>query len=366
MKAAVLYELNTPLVIEDLTLQEPGTGEVQVRLSASGICHSDWHVVTGDFPRRPMPVVLGHEGAGVIESVGPGVTRVSPGDHVILSWSPECGKCFYCLRGKPALCEIFIGPRRNGTMLDGTTRLKRRGKTVYQFVTIATFGEQTVVPQEACIPIRKDAPLKAASLIGCGVTTGVGAVRNTVGVRAGDSVVVYGCGGIGLNVLQGAARHGAEPIIAVDRVPKKLETAKTFGATHGLVAGDDTLKEILDLTDGRGADYVFEAIGIPEVQEKAFDAVRPTGTLVLVGAAPLESTIKLPSFNITLQEKRIVGSLYGSGTARHDFPLLLDWYMAGKLKLDELISQEYRLEDINKAFEDMLSGEVARGIIVYD
>ena len=366
MKAAVVHEHNSPFVIEDVTLEEPGPGEVQVRLAASGVCHSDWHVMIGHLFRRPMPVVLGHEGAGVVEAVGSGVTRVGPGDHVILSWAPECGTCFYCLRDRPGLCETFLNPRRNGTMLDGTTRLRLGSQTVHQFNTVSTFAEQTVVPQEACVPIRKDVSLKTASLIGCSVTTGVGATRNTVQIRPGDSVVVYGCGGVGLNLLQGAALHGAEPIIAVDQVAAKMDIAKAFGATHTVIAGDNTLEAIRDLTDGRGVDYVFEAIGIPEVQEEAYEAVRIGGTLVLVGVSPVGSSISLPSLMLTVHEKSVVGCFYGSSNPRRDFPLFVDLYLAGKLKLDELISREYALDEINAAFEHMLTGEAARGLIVFE
>ena len=366
MKAAVVHELNAPFVIEDVALEEPGPGEVRVRMAASGVCHSDWHVLTGAFPRRPMPVVLGHEGAGVVEATGRGVAHVEPGDHVILSWAPACSTCFYCLRDRSGLCETFLEPRRKGTMLDGTTRMRIHDERVHQFNTVSTFAERTVVPEQACIPVGKELSLKIAALVGCAVMTGVGATLYTVQIRPGDSVVVYGCGGVGLNVLQGAALHGAEPIIAIDQAPAKMELARTFGATHPLVADEGTTDAIRDLTGGRGADYVFEAIGIPAVQEAAFEALRPGGTLVLVGAAPVGSSISLPPLTITLHEKRVIGSLYGSSNPRRDFPMLLDLYAAGKLKLDELISREYRLDEINEAFEAMLGGEVARGLIVFD
>lgn len=365
MKAAVLYEPKTPFVIEDVELEEPGPGEVLIRVATSGVCHSDWHVVTG-ATEHPMPVVLGHEAAGVVEAVGDGVTRVELGDHVILNWAPDCGECFYCLRGKPNLCETFVGPLWAGTMLDGTTRLRIDGEMVYHFSGLATFAEKTVVPQETCIPVREDVPLKAASLVGCAVTTGVGATMNTVQIRPGDSVVVYGCGGVGLNIVQGAALCGAETIIAVDQVPAKTDIARNFGATHALIASDDTIEAIQGLTGGRGADYTFEAIGIPAVQEVALEAVRPGGTLVLVGIAPMGSATNFPGAILARQEKNVVGSYYGTANTRRDFPLILDLYMAGKLKLDELISREYALDEINLAYEAMLSGEVARGVIVFE
>lgn len=365
MRAAVLHEPQTPFVIEDLVLDAPGPGEVLIRMAATGVCHSDWHVVTGDT-EHPLPAVLGHEGAGVVEAAGDGVTGVEPGDHVILNWAPDCGECFYCLRGKPNLCETFVGPLWAGTMLDGTTRLSLDGEPVYHFSGLATFAEQAVVPQETCIPIRKDVPLKAASLVGCAVTTGVGAVMNTVQVRPGDSVVVYGCGGVGLNIVQGAALCGAETIIAVDRVLAKMDIAENFGATHTVLAGADTVETIKELTGGRGADYAFEAIGVPAVQEEALEVVRPGGTLVLAGLAPMGSATNFPGAILVRQEKNVVGSYYGTANTRRDFPMILDLYMAGKLKLDELISQEYALNEINTAYEAMLSGEVARGVIVFE
>jgi Zn-dependent alcohol dehydrogenase len=251
-------------------------------------------------------------------------------------------------------------------MLDGSPRLSIDGEPVYHYCGLASFAEYAVVPQESCIPIRKDVPLRAASLVGCAVATGVGAAMYTAQVRPGQSVVVYGCGGIGLNVLQGAALCGAGTIIAVDTNTTKLELARPFGATHTLIAGDDTLEAIRDLTGGRGADQVFEAVGAPAVQEAAFAAVRPGGTLTLVGLSPMGTGTNLPGAVIVRKEITIKGSYYGTVNPRRDFPLFLDLYMAGKLKLDELVTQEYALEQINEAYDAMLTGEVARGVIVFD
>ena len=364
MKAAVLHEVGGPFVIEDLTLQEPGAGEVLVRMVAAGICHSDWHFVTGAL-QRPFPVVLGHEGAGVVEEVGAGVTRVRPGDHVILNWSPDCGSCFYCKRGRNNLCERFLRARRGGTLMDGTTRLQLGNEMVHQFSTVSTFAEYGVTDEASCVAIERDVPFEVGAVVGCAVMTGFGAVMNTEQVRADDSVAVYGCGGIGLNILQGAALCGAEPIIAVDRVPEKLNTARGFGATHAIEAGEETVEEIRSLTEGRGADYVYEAVGLPVLQEEAFEAVRPGGDLIIVGVAPRDSTARFSTFAVHAQEKRVVGCLYGTANTRRDFPLILDLYKKGKLKLDELISRKYRLEDINTAYEDLLNGEINRGVIVY-
>ncbi|MEQ8671945.1 MAG: Zn-dependent alcohol dehydrogenase [Aggregatilineales bacterium] len=367
IQAAVLNAPNTPFDIESLELAYPQRGEVRVKLAASGVCHSDYHLMAGTT-LHPMPVVCGHEGAGVVEAVGEGVSRVKVGDHVTLSWTPDCGECFYCRAGKPNLCETYTEPIWAGTMLDGTTRLDREGEPIYLYCGLGTFSEYTVVPEQSCIPIRKDVPLKIASLIGCAVATGVGAVIYTAGVRPGESVVVFGCGGVGLNVIQGAALAGAGVIIAVDLNEEKMKLARAFGATHTVLSNsddEDTLKQIRDLTGGRGADVAFEAVGLPALQELALAAARPGGKIVLAGLAPMGSSTNLPGSILTRQEKTVMGSYYGTVNPARDFPLLLDLYMAGKLKLDELISKEYTLDQINEAFDSMLQGEVARGIIVY-
>jgi NDMA-dependent alcohol dehydrogenase len=364
IKAALLVETGKPFIIEELTLAAPREGEVLVRIAASGVCHSDYHVMTGTT-KHPLPCVCGHEGAGVVEAVGANVTRARIGDHVVLSWAPECGHCFYCQHGKPNLCDTFVGPIWAGTMLDGTPRLSWNSQPVYHYCGLASFAEYAVVPQESCIPIRKDVPLEVASLVGCAVATGVGAAIYTAGVRPGESVVVYGCGGIGLNILQGAALSGASTIIAVDSSPTKMEIARDFDATHALMADHHTLQAIRDLTGGRGADHVFEAVGIPAVQEAALEAVRPGGTLTLVGLSPMGSGTNLPGAVITRQEKVIKGSYYGTVNPSRDFPLMIDMYMAGKLKLDHLISHRYPLESINAAYDAMLGGGVARGVIVF-
>lgn len=365
IKAALLFAPGQPLAIETITLDEPKAGEVRVKVIASGVCHSDYHVMTGDT-RQPMPVILGHEGAGIVEAIGEGVTRVKVGDHVVLTWTPDCGECFYCLRGQPYLCTTFTDPLWAGTQLDGTCRTHRAtGEDVYLYCGLGTFAEYTVVPQQACIPIRQDVPLSVAALVGCAVATGVGAALYTSPVRAGESVAIFGCGGIGLNIVQGAAMSGAYPIIAVDTNTTKMDLARAFGATHALMSDDHTIQHIRDLTEGRGCDHVFEAVGLPSVQENALAAVRPGGSLILVGLAPMGTGTNLPGAVLTRQEKTVKGSYYGSVQSRRDFPRLLEFYRAGQLKLDELISREYALEDINVAFEAMLKGEVARSIIVY-
>jgi S-(hydroxymethyl)glutathione dehydrogenase / alcohol dehydrogenase len=364
IQAAVLLEANRRFEILELDLEEPRQGEVLVKMAASGVCHSDWHVATGDT-KQPMPVVTGHEGAGTIVQVGAGVSRVKVGDAITLSWTPDCGECFYCMRGQPNLCETYTTPLWKGVMLDGTPRLSWNGKPVYHYCGLATFAEYAVVPEQACIPIHPDIPLKVAALVGCAVATGVGATLYTAPVKMGDSVVVYGAGGIGLNIIQGAYYAGATTIIAIDTHPNKATIAKQFGATHFLLANDHTLEVIRALTDGRGAEHVYESVGLPSVQETALNAVRPGGTLTLVGLSPMGSGTNLPSAIIVRQEKTIKGSYYGSVSPRRDFPLLLDMYQKGRLKLDELISQEYRLDQINQAYSAMLSGSIARGVIVF-
>jgi Zn-dependent alcohol dehydrogenase len=340
-----------------------------VRIAASGVCHSDWHLVTGDT-KHPMPCVAGHEGAGVVEFVGSGVTDVSVGDHVVLNWAPSCGSCFYCTRGRSNLCDTYTGPTWAGTMLDGATRLHARdGSPVYHYCGLATFADHVVVPRVSVVPIRKDVPLESGALVGCAVATGVGAAMFTAGVQAGESVVVIGCGGVGLNILQGAALCGASTIIAVDSNEQKQALARTFGATHFVFAhGRDahaTLERVRALTDGRGADHAFEAVGIPALQELAFAAARPGGTVTLAGLAPMGSSTNLPGAVIARQEKMIKGSYYGTVHAPRDFPMLLDLYMNKKLKLDELISKRWPLEQINEAFDEMLTGGVARGVVVF-
>lgn len=364
VRAAVLSDQNQPFEVIELDLAEPREGEVLVRLAASGVCHSDWHLVTG-ATKHPLPVVAGHEGAGIVEAVGPGVNRVVPGDHVILSWSPACGHCFYCLNSKPNLCSSFIGPMWAGTMLDGTPRLSFKGQPVYHFCGLATFASKAIVAQESCIPISKDVPLDIAALVGCAVSTGVGAVFYTAGVRPGESVVVFGCGGVGLNILQAAALSGATTVIAVDTNPVKMDLARQFGATHTLLADADTRGKIKELTDGRGADYVFEAVGTPALQEEGLRTTRPGGTLVLVGLSSVKEPTNLPGAYITRQEKVIKGCYYGSVDTDRDFPLILDLYAAGKIKLDELVSHSYPLDQINDAYAAMLGGEVARGVLVF-
>ena len=364
IKAAVFYEPGVPFKVETLDLDEPRAGEVLIKVGAAGVCHSDWHLMTG-ASQYPTPVVPGHEGAGVVEAVGESVTTVKPGDSVALNWAPNCGTCFYCLNNQPNLCESHLAAKWNGTMQDGTTRLSKEGQPVYHFSAIACFANYAVVPASACVPLSKDVPLTIGALIGCAVTTGVGAAINTAQIRPGSSVAVFGAGGVGLSVIMGAKLAGADRIIAIDRSEAKGDIAEEFGATDFVMAGAEAINEIRRMTGGRGADYTFEAIGIPSVQEQCLDAVRPGGTVVLVGISPMGSSTNLPGAIITRKEKTVMGSYYGSANVARDFPRFAGLYLNGKLDLDRLVSKTYALEQINEAYDDMLSGEIARGVIVF-
>ena len=362
--AAILKAPKQPFSVEQVDLDEPRPGEVLVKLAAAGVCHSDWHLASG-ATKHPMPVVAGHEGAGIVQAVGEDVTGITSGEHVILNWAPACGQCFYCQRGKPNLCETYVGPIWAGTMLDGTTRLHWKGKPLYHWCGLACFAQHCVVPQQSCVVIRRDLPLTIAALVGCAVSTGVGAVIYTARLKPGESAVVFGCGGVGLSMIQAAVLAGAVKVIAVDTNATKLELAKRLGATHAVFANSESLKVIQELTDGRGADHAFEAVGLPEIQERAFAAARPGGTVTLAGLSPMGSATNLPGSLITRQEKTIKGSYYGSVNPARDFPMILDLYSAGRLKLDQLISRQWRLDQINDAFAAMLSGDIARGVITF-
>jgi S-(hydroxymethyl)glutathione dehydrogenase/alcohol dehydrogenase len=364
VRAAVFYEKGVPFSVETLDLEEPKAGEVLVKMAAAGVCHSDWHLMTG-ATQHETPVVPGHEGAGVVEVVGEGVTRVEPGDHVALNWAPSCGECFYCLRDRPSLCETFVGPLWGGTMLDGTTRYSKGGEIVYHFSGLACFSERIVVAEQACVPLSKEVPLGVAALIGCAVTTGVGSVLNTAAVEPGSSVLVYGAGGVGLSIIMGARLAGASRIIAVDTNETKGDLAQQFGATDVLINSPDVVADVGGMTGGRGADYVFEAVGIPALQEEALQATRPGGTVVLVGLTSMGSGTNLPGAIITRQEKTVTGSYYGSANTVRDFPLYADLYLKGQLDLDRLVTRTYSLDQINEGYAEMLEGEIARGLIVF-
>lgn len=369
VKAAVLRQVHAPFSVETLDLAPPRAGEVLVKIAAAGVCHSDWHLVTGDS-QHPLPVVPGHEGSGVVEQVGAGVTAVQPGDHVVLNWSPACGGCFYCGAGQPYLCGTFVDRIWAGTMLDGTTRLSAGGEPVYHFSALACFAERAVVPQACCVPIDPEVPFPIAALIGCAVTTGVGAVLNTAALPAGGRVAVFGAGGVGLSAVMGAKLAGAKQIIAIDPFAARCEAAMKFGATDSIVVHDandanEAIEAVRRLTDGRGADCVIEAVGRPEVQEQCLAAARPGGLVVFAGLSPMGSRTNLPGAMLTRQEKTVKGSYYGSSQPQRDFPRLAELYLHGRLPLDRLVSRTYRLDEINAAYADMLTGRIARGVVTF-
>ena len=361
-KAAVIHQKGGPFMIEDIEIQDPGPGEVLVRIAASGACHSDWHQVMGEIPKT-FPAVLGHEGSGMVEELGQGVTRFSPGDHVMLSWFPACGTCFFCQRDRPNMCETYRPFLEKGTAMDGKSRLHLNGKPLTQFSTHSTFAEYAVVPEQACIPLDPEVSLDAASLVGCAVMTGVGAAVYTAQVRPGETVVVFGCGGIGLNILQGAALCGAEIIVAIDTVPSKFDSARMFGATHTINAKEDVRQGLLDLTDGRGIDHAFDATGNPSVQENAIYSLRRGGALILVGVAPHDARVSIDTFRMHHQETRVLGCFYGTGNCQRDFPRMIELYKSGRLRLDELISRKSPLNEINEVYADMLAGKINRGVL---
>ena len=363
MKAAVLFEANKPLEVIEVEQQGPQAGEARVKVMGAGICHSDWHIMNGDW-KLPLPMALGHEAAGIVEEVGPGVTSVKAGDHIIFSFRTHCGQCLYCSTGHTNLCDGYSSARWG--MLDGSFRLRYRGKDIYQMARIGTFSEYVVCPAEMLVPIRKDMPWAQAALVGCSVPTGVGAVTRCARVEAGATVMVVGCGGVGLNVVQGARLAGARMIIACDLLDNKLQYARDFGATHTFNASrDKVIDEVRTLTGGRGVDYAFDAIGGEATTLQILDAIRPGGTAVIVGMAAMNVRAPITPYAMALQEKTLKGTMYGSVRPNIDFPQLVDLYMEGHLKLNELVSRTYKLEDINEGFAALRSGQVARGVIVF-
>ncbi|MAG34350.1 MAG: alcohol dehydrogenase [Deltaproteobacteria bacterium] len=363
MKAAVMRANNAPLEIEDLEIDDPGPGEVLLKTAASGICHSDLHIIEGGIP-IPPPCVLGHEPAGIVEAIGEGVNDVAPGDHVIACVSRWCGVCRFCTEGRPYLCLSSFEGRPHGNLKPVLTDSK--GEAVTQFAGLSSFAEKMLTPERSVVKIRDDMPLDRASLIGCGVTTGIGAALNTVNIPPGASVVIIGCGGVGLSALQGARIVGAGKIIAVDAQKWKFDLARDLGATDCVDATDgDPIAAVHELTGG-GADFVFECIGLVATVEQAVQMTGRGGTTVLVGVVPLSETVSINAADLTLQEKKITGSIMGSNRFRFDMPKYIDYYLDGRLHLDEMISSRIKLDEINDAFDRMRKGEVARQVIVFD
>ena len=363
MKAAVLTEVGSDLEIrDDVEVAPPGPGEVAIEVAASGVCHSDLSVQNGTIP-LPTPMVLGHEGAGIVTDVGTDVTSVKPGDHVALSFVPRCGVCQACRRGQPYLCET-AAMQAAGGMLDGTTRLTSGGAPLHQMACLGTFGQTAVVPEISTVKIADDVPLPIAALIGCSVLTGVGAALNTATILPGDTVAVIGCGGVGLNIIQGARIAGAERIIAVDQFTSKLDMAKQFGATDLVNPDDgDTVGQVMTLTE-KGVHSAFEAIGLEATIMQTVDMLRPGGEAIIVGVPRLDVMLSFnAAFTFLYLNKSVKGCWYGSADVHRDVPKLISLWQDGDLKLDELISREISVEDVNGAFQAMESGEVARSVI---
>jgi S-(hydroxymethyl)glutathione dehydrogenase/alcohol dehydrogenase len=361
MKAAVLETCPGELQIQDVRIDKPRKREVLVRIAAAGLCHSDLHFMEAKYP-TPCPSVLGHESAGVVEAVGEDVTYLKPGDHVISCLSVYCGSCQYCLTGRTYLCQNKVATARPAA--DAPRLTRENGDTVNQFLHLSSFAEQILVHEHALVKIDPDMPLDRAALIGCGVTTGLGAVFNTTKVPAGSTVAVIGCGGIGLSAVQGARLAGAGRIIAIDMNAAKLEMAQDFGATDVIDASKgDPVQMVRELTKG-GVEFSFEAIGLKTAAEQAFRMIGPGGTATIIGMIPVGQNLELhgPDF---LQEKKIQGSLMGSNRFRVDMPRYVDMYLQGRLKLDELVSARIPLEQINEGFAAMKTGNVARSVIVF-
>ena len=359
MKAAVLHAANQPLTIEDVQIDKPGPREVLIRTAVAGLCHSDLHFIEGKYP-WPVPAVLGHESAGVVEAVGSDVTYVKPGDHVITCLSVFCGHCEHCLTGHMSICQTPEVKQPPGQ----AERLHWKGQKLNQFLNLSSFAEQMLVHEHALVKVRPDMPLDLAALIGCGVITGYGAVVHTAKVSPGETVAVIGCGGIGLSAVNGAAIAGAGRIIAVDRDPVKLEMARAFGATDVVDASaGDAAAQVLELTSG-GVHYAFECVGLKQTVEQAFGMLRPGGTATIIGMVPFGTKVELHGADF-LRERRIQGSAMGSNRFRVDMPRLVDFYLQGKLHLDRMISGRLPLERINEGFEEMKKGGIARNVIVF-
>lgn len=356
MKAAVLNEANQPMTIDEVDLDAPVAGEAKVRVVAAGVCHSDLHFIDGVYPTR-FPTILGHEVAGIVEEVGPGVANVAPGDRVILGFVQPCGTCRFCAEGRPAICQ---NPARTRT--SSSPARTRNGEPVSAMTNVGGFAEYSITPATGLVKVPDDVSLDIAALVGCSVTTGYGAVVNTAQVRPGSSVAVIGAGGVGLNIIQSARLAGAERIIAVDMAEHKLATAREFGATDVVNAKeDDPIAKVRELTGG-GADYTFEAIGLKVTAEQAYEMAGRGGTAVIVGMIPPTDQLTIAS-SIWLQEKTLKGSFYGSARFQLDMPRILNLYRKGKLNLDALVSRRYPLAEINEAFDALRAGEVSRSVL---
>ena len=367
IRAAVAHKAGAPLTIETVQLQGPKTGEVLVEIKATGICHTDEFTRSGSDPEGLFPAILGHEGAGVVVDVGPGVGSVKKGDHVIPLYTPECRQCEYCLSGKTNLCQAIRTTQGQGVMPDGSSRFTLGGKKLFHYMGTSTFANYTVVPEIALAKIREDAPFDKVCYIGCGVTTGIGAVINTAKVEPGANVVVFGLGGIGLNVVQGARMAGANMIVGVDLNPARKALAEKFGMTHFVnpkEAGKDLVAHLVNLTKG-GADYSFECIGNVDVMRQALECChKGWGVSVIIGVAGAGQEIKTRPFQL-VTGRVWKGTAFGGAKGRRDVPKIVDWYMEGKINIDDLITHKLKLADINQGFDLMHEGKSIRSVVVY-
>lgn len=360
MKAAICYDFNGPLSVEEVTLDPPQTGEVKVKLAACAICHSDVHLIRGEWGGEP-PVIAGHEAAGVVAELGPGVTSVQPGDHVVVSLLRQCGHCFQCTIGKPFNCDTPMP-------LDTECRFHNsRGEPIRHGIKTAAFADYTIVDQSQLVVVPPELPLDAMALLACGVITGLGAVVNTASIEPGASVAVLGAGGVGLNAVQGAALAGARRVIAVDLLDLKLEAARDFGATHTVNSSQaDAVQAVMDLTDGYGVDYAFVTVGSTAAMNQAFAMTRKAGTTVIVGIPPTNANTLSFNSGHFISERRVMGSPMGSTRLRVHVPQLVELYQQQRLKLDELITRRYPLEQINQAIASMEAGEALRNVIIFE
>ena len=365
-RAAVLRGVGKDWEVTELDLDPPKAGEVLIRYVAAGLCHSDEHLRQGDLPPR-FPIVGGHEGAGIIEEVGPGVTRLQPGDHVICSFLPVCGHCRWCSTGKSNLCDLGA-TILEGSLPDGTFRFHGGGEDFGGMCMLGTFAERSVISENSAIKVAEDLPLDKVVLIGCGVPTGFGSAVHAAATEPGDTIAIYGIGGIGINAVQGAALAGARNVVAIDPLANKREAAEQLGATHSVATAEEAQQLIIELTRGVGADKAIVTVGVvdSEVVNNAFHAIRKGGTVVVTGLAdPAKNTIELSGALLTLFEKRIQGSLFGSGDPFHDIPRMVELYQSGDLKLDELITSTYTLDEINQGYRDLLDGKNVRGVVLH-
>jgi len=366
VKAAIAWAPRQPLTIDEIDLAPPRTGECLVRLVATGVCHTDAYTLSGRDPSGLFPAVLGHEGGGIVEDVGPGVATLAPGDHVIPLYIPECRNCKFCLSGKTNLCGALLATQGKGLMPDGTSRLSHRGRMLHHYMGTSTFAEYCVLPEVALAKIRRDAPLDRVCLLGCGITTGIGAVLNTAKVHPGASVAVFGLGGVGLSVVQGAVLAGAERIIAIDVNPRKFPLARQLGATDCLDASQvaNVAEAVIEMTDG-GADFSFEAIGNVEVMGQALACVhKGWGQAIIIGVAGAGEEIHARPF-LLVTGRVWRGTAFGGTRGRTQLPQYVDWYMGGRLRVDDLVTHTMPLEEINRAFELMHEGESIRSIVLY-